>query len=63
MPKGYTISTQNQLVLSAFLIHNFIRANQDDENNLVAEVSNEEAENEVAFEEIEGGINYNEVQA
>ena len=63
MPKGYTISTQNQLVLSAFLIHNFIRANQDDEDNLVAEVNNEEAENEVAFEEIEGGINYNEVQA
>ena len=34
MPSGYSLNTQISLVLTSFLIHNFIRINQDDDDNL-----------------------------
>ena len=43
MPHGYTIETQSNIVLSAFLIHNFIRMHQeevDDFDNFEAEEEN-----------------------
>ena len=34
MPSEYSLNTQISLVLTSFLIHNFIRINQDDDDNL-----------------------------
>ena len=46
MPHGYNFNTQCKIVLSSFLLHNFIRMNQNEED-LFDNVDNQEENNNI----------------